>query len=150
MLLWPIYGLSKRYSKRYKFDIPSKPRNPFRRSLHVFVIDAGSDVELLLEFYSLMSPKYNIHRYGIFFVNTPRHADLLVILSKPTEKMLPIVKEAINQMPEPFGVLLIENETFENGVDIGLPNLVGRLKGNLEAEEIFKKLVEIAKGGLIC
>jgi hypothetical protein len=149
MLLWPFYGLSKNYSKKYKFKLHPKP-NLFRRSLHVFVIDAGCDVELLLEFYSLLSPKYNTHRWGIFFVNTPRSADLLVVLSKPTTKMLPIVKEAINQMPKPYGVMLIENSSFDK-YDLNLPNIVEHLKGNnIEAEEIFKKLIEIAQGGLIC
>lgn len=148
MLFWPFYGLSKNYSKKYTFKLQSKP-NPFKRSLHVFVIDAGCDVELLLEFYSLLSPKYNIHGWGIFFVNTPRSADLLVILSKPTPKMLPIIKEAINQMPRPNAVMLIENNDF-NEYDFNLPHIIAHLNGNVQAEEIFKKLIEIARGGFIC
>lgn len=150
MFLWPLYGLSRKYSKKFKFKTNIK-KTVFKKSLHVFFIDAGSDVELLLEFYSLLSPKYNLHFHGIFFTNTPRHADLLVILSRPTQKMLPIIQEALFQMPSPYGVMLIEDSNL--GLDFGqlnLPNVVAHLKGVTEAKEIFKKLIEIAQGGLIC
>ena len=119
--------------------------------MHVFFIDGGSDVELLLEFYSLLSPKYNLHAYGIFFTNTPRHADVLVILSRPTQKMLTIIQEAISQMPSPYGVILAENSQI--GLDfekLNLKNVVAHLKDVSEPTEILKKLIEIAQGGLIC
>ncbi|MGC9258273.1 NADH:ubiquinone oxidoreductase [Desulfurella sp.] len=150
MFLWPIYGLSKKYSKKFEFKT-NNSKTVFKKSLHVFCIDGGSDVELLMEFYSLLSPKYNLHAYGIFFTNTPRHADVLVILSRPTQKMLPIIQEAISQMPSPYGVMLIENSNiglyFEK---LNLKNVVAHLKDVSEPTEILKKLIEIAQGGLIC
>ncbi|AHF96858.1 NADH ubiquinone oxidoreductase [Desulfurella acetivorans A63] len=150
MFLWPIYGLSKKYSKKFEFKT-NNSKTVFKKSLHVFFIDGGSDVELLLEFYSLLSPKYNLHAYGIFFTNTPRHADVLVILSRPTQKMLPIIQEAISQMPSPYGVMLIENSNiglyFEK---LNLKNVVAHLKNVSEPTGILKKLIEIAQGGLIC
>lgn len=151
MFLWPIYGLSKRYSKKFKFK-KSTSKTVFKKSLHVFFIDAGSDVELLLEFYALLSPKYNLHAYGIFFTNTPRHADLIIILSRPTRKMLPIIQEALSQIPSPYGVLFIEdnNDIEVNFEELNVQNVVGRLKGPIQAQEIFKKLVGIAQDGLIC
>lgn len=148
MFFWPVYGISKYYTKK-KIDLTKQNAKKmthkfFKKSLHVFVIDAGCDNELTFEFYSLLSPKYNVHRFGIFFTNTPKHADLLVILSRPTQKMLTPIFEAINQMPEPFGVMLIENS------DIGIPfethnipNIVTHLKDNFDAQTVLSNLLNI-------
>ena len=151
MKLWSFYGIKKFYTypienlkKKITFEIKSLKENFFKNSIHVFPIDAGNDNQLNFELFALQSPKYNIHRFGIFFTNTPRHADILLILGRPTEKMLPIVKEAINQMPEPFGVILFENNEF--GVDfkeLDIPNILAHLKGEIEAADILNVFLEV-------
>jgi len=148
MFLWPIYGISKYYTKK-KVDLTSGKTNTlmhkcFKKSMHVFAIDVGCDNELTLEFYSLLSPKYNTHRFGIFFTNTPKHADLLAILSRPTQMMVDPLLEAINQMPQPFGVMLLENSDigipFET---LNIPNVVAHLKGNIDAQTILSTMLSI-------
>ena len=151
MKLWSFYGLRKFYTqplknlkKKISFEIKPLKKDFFKKSIHVFPIDAGNDNQLNFEIFSLQSPKYNLHRFGIFFTNTPRHADILIILGRPTEKMLLVVKEAINQMPEPFGVILIENNEF--GIDfkrLEIPNVLAHLKGEVEAIDILNVLLEV-------
>ncbi len=108
---WFPYGLKKRLTekKSYDSDIDIKSVDGiFKNSLHIYVIDVGNNNDLCFELKALQSPQYNIHRFGIFFSDSPRHSDVLIILGPATEKMVAPLKETINQIPEPFGVILIE------------------------------------------
>ena len=50
-----------------------------RRSVHLRHVDAGSDGAEEQEILALLSPVYDIHRLGIFFTASPRHADVLLV-----------------------------------------------------------------------
>src|ERR1035437_2277584 len=56
------------------------------RSLHIREVDAGSCNGCELEIVGLNSPVYDIERFGIHFVASPRHADMLLVtgLFSPT------------------------------------------------------------------
>ena len=49
-----------------------------RRSVHVRHVDAGSDGSEEWEIQALLGPVYDVHRLGIFFTASPRHADALM------------------------------------------------------------------------
>ncbi|MGC9219096.1 MAG: NADH:ubiquinone oxidoreductase [Athalassotoga sp.] len=145
MKWWPIRGLSRFLTEKrdYKSDTSVKPmKKIFRRSLHVYTIDVGNSNLLNFEIKELQSPQYNTHRFGIYFADSPRHADLLIILGNPTEKMVEPLMNTVKQMPEPFGILIVE-ENEKNSLQ--LPNVVGKLK-NPEPEEILGALLKIMKG----
>jgi Ni,Fe-hydrogenase III small subunit len=149
MKWWPIIGLSKTLTKneKYSSDSKVKPIKVFKKSLHVFIIDVGNSNTLNFEIKALHTPIYNIHRFGIFFAPTPRHSDLLIVLGRPTEKMIPPLMETINQMPKPFGIMLIKGEE-ETGTDpesLNLPNVVSVIEGNPEPKEILSNLLKIMK-----
>uniref|UniRef100_A0A7C5KBW1 NADH:ubiquinone oxidoreductase n=1 Tax=Thermodesulfobium narugense TaxID=184064 RepID=A0A7C5KBW1_9BACT len=151
-MFWPIYGLTKKYTEKNlniaKLNLKQKNiKNIFKRSIHIFCIDVGNDNALNFEIFALMSPKYNLHRFGIFFTQNPREADLLIILGKPTEKMVPLMLEAINQMPEPFGVLLTENNDLGINFDnFDIPNVIGHIKGDVSRDEILSYILAFMKG----
>jgi Ni,Fe-hydrogenase III small subunit len=118
---WLPYGLKKRYTekKSYQTDIDVKPLDGiFKTSLHIYIIDVGCTNDLCFELKALQAPQYNIHRFGIFFADTPRHADLLIVLGPATEKMIEPLKETINQLPKPFGIILIESGDIKSEVNI--------------------------------
>ncbi|MGH8921350.1 MAG: NADH:ubiquinone oxidoreductase, partial [Actinomycetes bacterium] len=48
-----------------------------RRSVHIRLVDVGSDGSEEWEVLALLNPVYDVHRLGIFFTASPRHADVL-------------------------------------------------------------------------
>ncbi|WP_022670947.1 NADH ubiquinone oxidoreductase [Hippea alviniae] len=146
---WTIYGISKRITESFKkTEQPVERISIFKKSLHVFPIDVSNDNSLNFEISALASPQYNIHRFGIFFTDSPRHADILLVLGKVSEKMIEPLKETVNQMPEPFGVVIIEDED-DVGIsakDLGLKNVVGYFNKKLDAENILSVLLNIMEG----
>lgn len=158
MKWWPVWGLTKRLTERTRYatelTIESKGQI-FRKSLHIYPIDVGNSNDLNFDIRALQAPQYNIHRFGIFFADVPRHADLLLVLGRPTEKMVPILMETINQMPEPFSIVVVENAEdatrggSQTGVDIeslNLPHVVARLMKYREPGELIALFLRI-KGG---
>jgi formate hydrogenlyase subunit 7 len=79
----------------------------FRRSLHVRHIDAGSCNACESEIKLLTSPYYDMHRLGIFFTPSPRHADLLLVTGPVTRAMEGPLRRAYEAMPDPRLVVAV-------------------------------------------
>ncbi|MEM4093265.1 MAG: hypothetical protein QW837_09535, partial [Conexivisphaerales archaeon] len=73
----------------------------FSRSLYVYPIDVGSCGGCNQELSALTSPHYDMSRFGIFFVNTPRQADALIVLGALTENMMMPLMRVYEAMPDP-------------------------------------------------
>ena len=146
---WFTYGLKRRLTEKkdYISDIEVKKIDGiFKRSLHIYVIDVGNNNELCFELRALQSPQYNIHRFGIFFADTPRHADILIVLGPATVKMIEPLKETINQLPKPCGIILIESGGVNNEIDlknITKENLLAEIKDYENPEQIISILLKI-------
>ncbi len=159
MTWWPLFGVTRRLTER-KGDYPHPSalgpagrRSPlgqlFRRSLFVYPIDVGNSNALNIEVAALRTPQYNIHRFGIFFTDTPRHADLLLVLGRPTVKTIGPLQETIAQLPCPFGILHI-SEPFppaSHFAEAELPNLIASIEGTPSAEELLALLRAASRGG---
>jgi Ni,Fe-hydrogenase III small subunit len=78
---------------------------PFRRSLHVLVVDAGDCGACLNEVKQLNNPYYNMHRLGFFITPSPRHADVLLVVGPVTDQMRVALKKAYDAMPTPKKVV---------------------------------------------
>ena len=78
-----------------------KSEKTFRKSFHVFPLDSGACGSCNMEFLSIFSPQYDANRLGIFMVNTPRHADAIVIMGVMTPGMKEALDRAYEAMPEP-------------------------------------------------
>ncbi len=74
---------------------------PFKRSLHVFPVDVGSCNACNVELENLSNPYYDFNRLGIFFTPTPRHADVMIVMGSPTERMVKPMLKAYEAIPEP-------------------------------------------------
>ena len=57
------------------------------RSLHIREVDAGSCNGCEVEINGLNSPVYDIERFGIHFVASPRHADMLLVTGPVSRNM---------------------------------------------------------------
>ncbi len=79
----------------------------FGRSLHIREVDAGSCNGCEIEIIGLNSPIYDIERFGIHFVASPRHADLLLVTGPVTRNMELALKKTYDATPEPRLVVAV-------------------------------------------
>lgn len=71
------------------------------RSLHVRHLDAGSCNACDFEMGALSNPVYDLHRYGIAFVASPRHADMLMVTGVVTRNLEQALRMTYDALPEP-------------------------------------------------
>lgn len=84
---------------------PAVLDGPFRRSLHIRHVDAGSDGAVEQEIAALLNPYYDMQRLGLFFTASPRHADVLLVTGPVTKPMEEPLRRAYEAMPEPRVVI---------------------------------------------
>lgn len=75
------------------------------RSLHVRHLDAGSCNACDFEMGALSNPVYDLHRYGIAFVASPRHADMIMVTGVVTRNLLQALQMTYEAMPKPCLVM---------------------------------------------
>jgi len=73
----------------------------FGRSLHIREVDAGSCNGCEIEIGALSCPIYDVERFGIHFVASPRHADMLLVTGPVTRNMELALKKTYDAMPGP-------------------------------------------------
>ncbi len=147
MRSWALYGITKKLTEPFKKlkENGKKIDKIFSKSLNIYPIDVGNNGDLNFEMAALATPQYNIHRFGIFFTDSPRHADVLLVLGKCSKRMIAPLKETVNQLPKPFGIIIIEddNDLGTSAKDLNLPNAAACCSGKLEAGEILSVLINI-------
>jgi Ni,Fe-hydrogenase III small subunit/Pyruvate/2-oxoacid:ferredoxin oxidoreductase delta subunit len=79
----------------------------FGRSLHIREVDAGSCNGCEVEINGLNSPVYDIERFGIHFVASPRHADMLLVTGPVTRNMELALRKTYDATPEPRLVVAV-------------------------------------------
>jgi Ni,Fe-hydrogenase III small subunit len=102
------------------------------RSLHIREVDAGSCNGCEIEIVGLNSPIYDIERFGIHFVASPRHADMLLVTGPVSRNMELALRKTYDAMPAPRLVVAVgacgcsggifgQNYASLGGVDKVLP-----------------------------
>jgi Ni,Fe-hydrogenase III small subunit len=76
-------------------------RRLFGRALAVREVDAGSCNGCEVEITGLTSPVYDSERFGIHFVASPRHADLLLVTGPVTRNMEVPLRKTYEATPDP-------------------------------------------------
>jgi Ni,Fe-hydrogenase III small subunit len=87
-----------------------------RRSVHVRHVDAGSDGSEEWEIQALLGPVYDVHRLGIFFTASPRHADILLVTGAGTPGMAQSLRETYDGMPDPKVVIAVGADACSGGL----------------------------------
>jgi Ni,Fe-hydrogenase III small subunit/formate hydrogenlyase subunit 6/NADH:ubiquinone oxidoreductase subunit I len=77
------------------------------RSLHIREVDAGSCNGCEIEIVGLNSPVYDLERFGIHIVASPRHADLLLVTGPVTRNMELALRKTYDAMPAPRLVVAV-------------------------------------------
>jgi Ni,Fe-hydrogenase III small subunit/formate hydrogenlyase subunit 6/NADH:ubiquinone oxidoreductase subunit I len=88
-------------------QIQERANKMFGRSLHIREVDAGSCNGCEIEIVNLNSPVYDIERFGIHFVASPRHADMLLVTGPVTRNMELALRKTYDAMPAPRLVVAV-------------------------------------------
>ncbi|HBM81805.1 MAG: NADH-quinone oxidoreductase subunit NuoB [Clostridiales bacterium] len=74
----------------------SKIKSPW-----LFHLNMGSCNGCDIEFVALLTPRYDVERFGIKLTGSPRHADIVVVSGPLTSQVKDRVLKVISQVPEP-------------------------------------------------
>jgi Ni,Fe-hydrogenase III small subunit len=86
------------------------------RSLAILHVDAGSCGGCEIELRALRGAVYDLRRFGIRFVDTPRHADVLLVTGAVTRNLVEALEQAHAAMPDPKMVVAIGDCAVDGGV----------------------------------
>jgi Ni,Fe-hydrogenase III small subunit len=87
----------------------------FGRSLAIRMVDAGSCNGCELEMHALNNCFYDIERFGIHFVASPRHADLLLVTGPVSRHMQAALKRTYDATPAPKLVVAMGDCAADGG-----------------------------------
>ena len=82
-------------------QLHSRITDIFGRSLHIREVDAGSCNGCEVEVSALSNPIYDIERFGVHIVASPRHADMLLVTGPVTRNMELALLKTYNATPSP-------------------------------------------------
>jgi Ni,Fe-hydrogenase III small subunit len=105
--------------------LASHARRRLGRSLSIREIDAGSCNGCELEIHALNNPVYDIERFGLKFVASPRHADVLLVTGPVTWNMREALQRTYAATPDPKWVVAVGDCGRDCGVFSGSPACVG-------------------------
>lgn len=88
----------------------------FGRSLAIREVDTGSDNSTEIELVNLTTPYYDIERFGISFVASPRHADAIIVTGAVTHNMEDALRKAYDAMPAPKLVIAVGDDACNGGI----------------------------------
>jgi Ni,Fe-hydrogenase III small subunit len=79
----------------------------FGRSLHIREVDSGSCNACEWEITALSNPVYDLERFGIYFVASPRHADVLLVTGPVSRNLYTALLRTYEATPEPKLVIAV-------------------------------------------
>lgn len=105
--------------------IEAKVRKLFAGSLAIREVDAGSTNAEEQELTALCNAYYDVERFGVHFVASPRHADMLMITGPVSRNMAQAVKRAYEATPDPKIVVAVGDGAIDGGIFKGSYAIVG-------------------------
>src|SRR5512141_1950110 len=91
-------------------------RRRLGRSLSIREVDAGSCNGCELEIHALNNAFYDLERFGLRFVASPRHADVLLVTGPVTKNMREALERTYNATPGPKWVVAVGDCAFDGGI----------------------------------
>ncbi len=100
-------------------------RRRLGRSLSIREVDAGSCNGCELEIHALNNAFYDLERFGLHFVASPRHADVLLVTGPVTRNMREALERTYNATPDPKWVVAVGDCAVDGGIFSGSYAVVG-------------------------
>ncbi len=94
------------------------------KSLWVYHLNTGSCNGCDIEILAALTPRYDVERFGIKLVGSPRHADVLLVTGPVTKNLEKAVKMVYNQVPDPKVVMVVGVCGITGGVFRGSYNIL--------------------------
>jgi Ni,Fe-hydrogenase III small subunit len=94
-------------------------RRRLGRSLSIREVDAGSCNGCELEIHALGNAYYDLERFGLRFVASPRHADVLLVTGPVTKNMRMALERTYNATPNPKWVVAVGDCARDGGCFAG-------------------------------
>jgi Ni,Fe-hydrogenase III small subunit len=88
----------------------------FHGSLAIRVVTAGSTNACEQELVALGNPFYDVERFGVHFVASPRHADMLLITGPVSRNMREALLRTYDAVPTPKIVVAVGDDASDGGV----------------------------------
>ena len=110
-------------------QIDERARKQFGRSLHIRQVDAGSCNGCELEIHALNNVFYDLERFGLRFVASPRHADVLLVTGPVTKNMREALERTYNATPDPKWVVAVGACAVDGGIFASSYGVVGGVSG---------------------
>ena len=95
------------------------------RSLSIRQVDAGSCNGCELEIHALNNAFYDLERFGLKFVASPRHADVLLVTGPVTRNMREALERTYAATPDPKWVVAVGDCALDGGLFSGSYGVVG-------------------------
>jgi len=100
-------------------------RRRLGRSLSIREIDAGSCNGCELEIHALNNAFYDLERFGLRFVASPRHADVLLVTGPVTKNMREALERTYKATPDPKWVIAVGDCALDGGLFAGSYAITG-------------------------
>ncbi len=94
-------------------------RRRLGRSLSIRAVDAGSCNACELEIHALNNAFYDLERFGLRFVASPRHADVLLVTGPVTKNMREALARTYAATPDPKWVVAVGDCAVDGGIFAG-------------------------------
>jgi len=109
-------------------------RRRLGRSLAIRHVDAGSCNGCELELHALSNAYYDVERFGLRFVASPRHADLLLVTGPVTKNMAEALRRSFDAMPAPKWVVAAGGCAADGGCFAGSYAVAGGVSAVLPVD----------------
>jgi Ni,Fe-hydrogenase III small subunit len=109
----------------------------FGRSLAIRQVDAGSCNGCELEIGGLTGPHYDLERFGVHFVASPRHADCLLVTGPVTRNMAEALRRTWQATPDPKFVVAVGDCGRDGGLFRGSYAVVGGVADVIPVDAII-------------
>lgn len=111
-------------------DGPHDPIFPavLQGSAQVRHVDAGSCNGCEIEVAAAFGPVYDVERYGVRLVASPRHADVVLVTGVVTHNMLEPLRRTVEATPQPRVVLAVGDCARNCGVFAGAYGVAGSVE----------------------
>ena len=119
-------------------QINERARKLFGRSLHIREVDAGSCNGCEIEITALNNPQYDLERFGLHFVASPRHADCLLVTGPVTRNMADPLKRTYEATPHPKLVVAVGDCAVNCGIFAGAYGVVGPVSAVIPVDVVVR------------
>ncbi len=108
------------------------------RSLAIRHVDSGSCNACELELQMLNSIVYDLERFGLRFVASPRHADVLLVTGPVSRNMQDALVRTWNATPDPKWVVAVGDCAIDGGVFKGRHAVMGGVESALQVDLLIQ------------